>query len=277
MALTDIQLKPFAEFIKKELGIVYEKQNYFQLEQRLEKIAQIMGMGSAGDVCAEQIKAGIHGSLKQLLLDIATNNETQFFRDPKVYKVIAEQVLPGLRTTFPQARTFKIWSTASSFGQEPYSLAILVDEFLAANPGHPNFEILATDISDTALKRASEAVYSQLEIQRGMSAPRLLKYFDKRDESSWSLKPSIRGRVKFTKYNLLDPVPSTREAHLIFCRYVLIYQEQGKKIEIMNRLAQTIPPGGYFIMGASESGLGLCDALEQVAVEGCILYRKKGK
>lgn len=278
MALTDLQLKPFAEFIKRELGIVYEKQNYFQLEQRLEKIAQIMGMpGGAPELCSEQSKSGIFGPLKALLLDIATNNETQFFRDPKVYKAIAEKVLPRLREDFPNTPVFKIWSTASSFGQEPYSLAILIDEFLAAKPGHPNFEILATDISDTALKRASEGVYSQLEIQRGMSAPRLIKYFDKRDESAWSLKPHIRGRVKFAKFNLLDPVPAGREAHLILCRYVLIYQEQNKKIEIMNRLVRAMPTGGYFILGASESGLGLCDALEQVAVDGCILYRKKGK
>ncbi len=275
MALTELQLKPFADFIKRELGIIYESQNYFQLEQRLEKIGQILWVGSAAEVCAQQVRSGIAGSLRHLLLDIATNNETQFFRDPKVYKAINEHILPNLKTTFKGASSFKIWSTASSFGQEPYSLSILVDEFLASQPTHPRFEILATDISDTALKRSSEGMYSQLEVQRGMSAPRLVKYFDKSENDTWSAKRELRGRMKFEKFNLLDPVPSGREAHLILCRYVLIYQEQAKKIEIMGRLARALLPGGYFVLGASESGLGLCDALEHVVHDGCVLYRKK--
>lgn len=275
MALTDIQLQPFADFIKRELGIVYESQNFFQLEQRLEKIAQILGMGSVTEVCAQQARSGINGALRQLLLDIATNNETQFFRDPKVFKVLGDHILPGLKETFKTAVSFKIWSAASSFGQEPYSLSIMADEFLATRPNHPRFDILATDISDTALKRASAAVYSQLEVQRGMSAPRLVRYFDQVENDKWAVKKPIRSRVQFEKFNLLEPLPSTRQAHVLLCRYVLIYQEQARKVEIVNRLVKAIPSGGYFILGASESGMGLSDMLEQVVIDGCVFYRKK--
>jgi chemotaxis protein methyltransferase CheR len=276
MALTELQLKPFADFIKRELGIVYEKQNYFQLEQRLEKIALAMGLGSASDVCAEQLKSGgIFGQMKTLLMDIATNNETQFFRDPKIFQAVENHILPNLRNQFKSATSFKIWSAASSFGQEPYSLAMLADEFLAKNPSHPNIEVMATDISDTALKRAGAAVYSQLEVQRGLSAARLVKYFDKKEDGSWALKSSIRNKVRFSKFNLLDPIPAGREVHILFCRYVLIYQEQSKKIEIVSRLVRAIQPGGYFVLGASESGLGINEALDQVQVDGCVFYRKK--
>jgi chemotaxis protein methyltransferase CheR len=275
MSLTELQLRPFADFIKREIGIVYESQNYFQLEQRLERIAKILGLESAAEVCSQQTRVGISGPLRHLLLDIATNNETQFFRDPKVYKALAENVLPNLKTVFKSASSFKIWSTASSFGQEPYSLSIMVDEFLANQPPHPRFEILATDVSDTALKRSAEGKYSQLEVQRGMSAPRLVKYFEKSENDTWSVKRELRGRIKFERFNLLDPVPAEREAHLILCRYVLIYQEHAKKVEIMSRLARALLTGGYFVLGASESGLGLCDALEQKEYDGCIIYRKK--
>jgi len=275
MALTELQLRPFAEFIKRELGIVYEKQNYFQLEQRLDKIAKILGLGSATEVWVQQARIGISGPLRDLLLDIATNNETQFFRDPRIYKALADHVLPSLKTVFKSAPSFKIWSTASSFGQEPYSLSIMVDEFLSTQPSHPSFEILATDISETALKRSVEGRYSQLEVQRGMNALRLIKNFDKSENDTWLIRKELRSRVKFERFNLLDPVPFGREAHMILCRYVLIYQEHAKKVEIMNRLARALLPGGYFVLGASESGLDLCDALEHVIHEGCVFYRKK--
>lgn len=275
MALTELQLKPFADFIKRELGIIYDVQNYYQLEQRLGKIAQMMSLGSSEEICTLQAKSGITGTLKQLLVDIATNNETMFFRDPKVFKSVADYIFENLRKDHPKADVFKMWSAASSSGQEPYSLAILADELLAKYPIHPRFEILATDISETILRRASEGIYSQLEVQRGLSAPRMIKYFDKREDGMWVVKPSVRKMIKFERFNLLDPVPAFREVHVLFCRYVLIYQDHAKKVEIVNRLVKTLQPGGYFVFGASESGLGISDALEQVIVDGNVFYRKK--
>lgn len=274
MQLTDSQLKFFADYIEKELGIVYSAANYFQLDQRVEKIAQYLGMPDKMSVYERGLKEGIHGAFKSYLLDVATNNETSFFRDPKIFSALENSVLPQLKINNPSNFIFRIWCSASSFGQEPYSIAILVHEFLKKNPGHPRFEIIATDIADHALKRCSEAKYSQLEVQRGMSAARLVKYFTKVDEDHWQLNDEIRRMVQFRKQNLLDPFSGLGSFDLILCRYVLIYQDTARKKQIIERIEKQINPKGFLSLGASESALGLTKELKQQSLDGAILYQK---
>lgn len=274
MRLNNSQLKFFANFIETHLGIVYEETNYFQLEQRLDRIAQALGIS---DVLELYTKATTQmpADMKTLLLDIATNNETSFFRDPKVFSALETTVIPSLRTKFPQATRFRFWSAASSTGQEPYSIAMIVDEFMAKNPGHPSFELMATDISESVLKKAKEGVYSQLEVQRGLPAARMVKYFKKLDENMWQLRPDVANKVQFSKFNLLDSPAAFAQFHVIFCRYVLIYQDATRKKRILNSLIDCLLPGGYIFLGGSESTIGLTDRLQQVASEGAIYYERK--
>ena len=274
MALPAQQLRFFADYIQKELGIVYGEQNFFQLEQRLERVVQALNFADANDLYKTSLQK-IDGDLKQLLLDIATNNETSFFRDPKVFKALEEYVLPQLSVDFPKSGGFKIWSAASSFGQEPYSIAMLVHEFLAAHPGHARFEITATDVADHALKRAREARYSQLEIQRGLPANKMVKYFKKLEDDTWELNREIRQLVRFSRLNLMDTLFPISQCHVIFCRYVLIYQDVVKKKEIFTRLVNSLLPRGFLVLGASESAIGLSDQLEQISKDGAIIYQKK--
>ncbi len=275
MSLTDPQLKFFADYIEKEIGIVYSVSNYFQLEQRIEKIAHYLGLKSSTDVYDKSIKEGIYGDFKQYLLDIATNNETSFFRDPKVFQSIESKILPQILTATPKPSLFRIWCAASSFGQEPYSMGMLVHEFNKLHPTSPRFEIIGTDIADHALKRCNEAKYSQLEIQRGLSAQRMIQNFTKSDDNFWSLKSEIKNLLHFKKQNLLEPFLGMGMFNLILCRYVLIYQDQARKKAIIEKLERCLLPGGYLILGASESALGLTTTLEQTNLEGAIAYRKK--
>ena len=275
MSLTDPQLKFFADYIEKEIGIVYSVSNYFQLEQRIEKIALYLGLKTSTDVYDKSIKEGIYGDFKQYLLDIATNNETSFFRDPKVFQSIESKILPQILTATPKPSLFRIWCAASSFGQEPYSMGMLVHEFNKTHPTSPRFEIIGTDIADHALKRCNEAKYSQLEIQRGLSAQRMIQNFTKSDDNFWSLKPEIKNLLHFKKQNLLEPFLRMGMFNLILCRYVLIYQDQTRKKAIIEKLERCLVPGGYLILGASESALGLTNTLEQTNLEGAIAYRKK--
>jgi len=274
MGLNNTQLRFFANFIEKELGIVYVEQNYFQLEQRLERMVQALGLVDVNDLFSKAV-TGIVGDMKALLLDIATNNETSFFRDPKVFKVIEEKILPSMRTKFPGALAMRFWSAASSTGQEIYSIAMLVDEFAQKNPGHPRFDLQATDISDTVLKQAKEGRYTQLEAQRGLPAPKLVKYFKKTEDNKWDFRSDLRSNVRFTKFNLLDPPTGLGQFHMILCRYVLIYQDTERKKQILNRLVDCLCPGGFIFLGASESALGLTDRLNQMAQDGAIYYEKK--
>ena len=215
MALNEIKLKFFADYIEKELGIVYSPQVYFQLDQRIDKIAQYLGVPSSEDVYAKAQKVGITGDFKQFLLDTATNNETSFFRDPKIFQAIETRVLPALAAQPGKSFNYRIWCAAASFGQEPYSVAMLVYEFLKKNPGHPRIEIIATDIADHALARCKAARYSQLEIQRGLSIHRMMEYFTKVDNDQWQLKPEISSLVEFKKQNLLEPFNSLGTFNII--------------------------------------------------------------
>lgn len=249
MKLSESQMKFFADFIFKELGIVYAPQNYFQLEQRLESISKFLGDSTLEELYFRASTSGITGDFRHLLLDLATNNETSFFRDTKVFQAIQDFVFPKLKEIRPNTPSFRIWSAASSFGQEPYSLGILIDEYLKKNPTHPGIEVLATDVSDNALKRAKSGQYSQLEVQRGLSAIRLVQYFNKIDDSNWETQSQIKNRVQFKKQNLLDPFTGFGQFDVILCRYVLIYQDAERKKEIITRLSKCLVPNGFLILG----------------------------
>jgi chemotaxis protein methyltransferase CheR len=273
--LPNSRLKYFSEFIEKELGIVYSEQVSYQLQQRLEKVAEYLGLKDPEALYTHAITNGINGNFRAYLLDIATNNETSFFRDPSIYGALESFIFPNLKIEYPGAFNYRIWSAAASFGQEPYSLAMLSYETREKDPLHPRIEIKATDISDQALKRCQNACYTQLEVQRGLSSSRLIKYFFKNEVSDWILKPEISSIVDFSKRNLLDSFTSMGKFHIILCRYVLIYQDAVKKKDILNRLVQCLHPKGYLIMGGSESAMGLSSELEQVDYKGAVFYRKK--
>lgn len=264
------QLKLFARFIESELGIVYSEANYFQLQSRLDEITSILGLKDV-QALFDLARNGFTGQLKQCLLDRATNNETSFFRDPKIFTAISRFILPELMRT-PRTLPIRIWSAASSFGQEPYTLAMLCHELMETNPSL-KVEIIATDISERALKRASEGVYSQLEVQRGLSAKHLVKYFEKSTDDYWKVRPIIRRLVEFRQQNLLHSFSQLGTFDLVLCRNVLIYQSVENKREILARLAQSMSSKSFILLGAGESLLGLSDHFTQAQFEGAFFYQ----
>jgi chemotaxis protein methyltransferase CheR len=272
--LHDKILTYFAQFIEKELGIIYAEHNYFQLQNRLEEIAKLQGKSSIEQLYDEAQK-GIQGSFKQLLLDVATNNETSFFRDPKVFKAVEAMILNEYHKKTPLRPKLNIWSAASSTGQESVSTAILIKEFSAKMGLNVNFNITATDISERVLTRAKKASYSQLEVQRGMSAALLIKYFTKDVNDSWNVISEIKNSIQFKTQNLKENFNFPEPFDLVLCRNVLIYQNVEGKKEILSRITKTLMPGGYLIMGSGESLLGLSNDYESVSSEGAVIYRKK--
>lgn len=266
--LAPAQLKIFSEFIQKETGIIYGESNAYQLRSRLEEIAKAMNL--KGDQALYELAAkGINGHLRQLLLDFATNHETSFFRDPKVFQAVEKHILPELKKQNPHLSLVRIWCAASSFGQEPYSLAMMLSE------AGQRAEIIATDIADKALARAREGKYSQLEVQRGLPAPLLVKYFGKNSDETWQIKSDLRFAIQYRKQNLLDSFAALGSFDLVLCRNVLIYQDDAKKREILDRIADRIAPRGFLVLGASESLIGLSDRFEQHFQNGTIYYQRK--
>ena len=273
--LANHRIKFFADFIEKELGIIYAEHVYYQLQQRLEKVAEHLGVKDTDTLYEQAVEKGITGEFRAFLLDISTNNETSFFRDTSIYNALENFIIPQLKKDFPTVFTYRVWSAASSTGQEPYSIAMLAHEARQQDPTLPRIEIKGTDISDKALARCRAGRYSQLEISRGLSQARLERYFTKTEDSQFQVKPEISSLVDFSKQNLLDGFSNLGKFHIILCRYVLIYQDTAKKKQILGRLVNALHPRGFLIMGGSESAIGLSTDLEQVEHKGAVFYRAK--
>ena len=263
-------LKFFADFIERETGIIYSDDNAYQLESRLIQLSKHYNLAGIPDLHYKGQKEGIHGEFKQALLDIATNNETSFFRDPKIFSAFQKSMIPSLGVG-----PIRVWSAACSFGQEPYTLAMVLEELRLSGAPVPDVEVVASDISIRAIEKAKEATYTQIEIQRGLPAALMLKYFEKISDDHWRLKEPVRRKVRFDRVNLLDIQGIKGQFQIIFCRNVLIYQNDEKKKEILEKITEYLVPGGVLVLGAAESMIGFSDRFEQVAFESTIFYRKK--
>ncbi len=277
MTFTKEKLSFFATFIEQNLGIVYSEINYFQLEMRLNDIMSFLGFNSPDEMYSSAVQ-GISGSFRELLLDAATNNETSFFRDPSAFQIILDQLIRPQIATFSSSVPYRIWSAACSNGQEPYSLAMMLShEFGSLFPGC--FEILATDFSTRVLNYAKLGRYSQLEVQRGLPIHYLLNFFSKivgeRGEDVWQLKHELQRPITFKQMNLLEKSPDSEKFNLILCRNMLIYQNVENKKYILSRITNCLHKGGYLVMGAAESLIGLSDDYDLVSFDRVVLYRKK--
>lgn len=263
----------FSKLIEKELGILYEDHNLYQLQNRLEVVMKVLQIESL-ETLYKDAQTNNPRFKKQILLDIATNNETSFFRDPRVFRSM-EKVLNELITSCENnGEKLKIWSVASSTGQEPLSVAMLLEEILLKNRLTKGYKIYCTDISERVLQRAKDALYTELEVQRGLSDQQLTNYFYK-DGEKWRAHSKITDHLTFEKQNLLDEFKNSEMFNMILCRNVLIYQRVEKKKEILARISNAIVPGGYLIMGAGESLIGLSHDFEQEVIDGAVFYRKK--
>lgn len=274
-------LKFFADYIEEHLGIVYTHTNYFQLEHRLQDISHQLGMKNIDELYSKA-KVSIDGLFKNLLLDLATNNETSFFRDIYVFKCLGKLIIPSLLQNSSNennslSKPLKIWSAAASSGQEVYSIAMELDACKKKDPLFPEVSLFASDISDTILKRAREGVYSQLEVQRGLPVKNLIEYFEQIDSNQWRVKDFLRKQVEFRKLNLLESWMGIGPFDVIFCRNVLIYQNVENKKKVVEQFIKVLQPGGYLVLGAAESLFGINEEFDQVTDEKAIVYRLKKK
>lgn len=259
----------FAQMIERETGIVFQDINMYQLKTRLEEIVKFEKLSSIEELALKFQGLVVSSAMKQRLLDHATNNETLFFRDPGFFAALEEFIVKEILPTSPAE--IKIWSAASSFGQEALSIAMTLDE-LSQKRYLPPFSITATDISEKAIAKAKSGLYSDFEVMRGLSEERKQKYFSK-TANGWQVKQSLHSKIKFGYNNLIRP-QVTDTFHVIFCRNVLIYQRVEMKKTVVDNLYHLLDPKGGILLGVGETMLGIRDQVDSSIVGNVIFYRK---
>jgi chemotaxis protein methyltransferase CheR len=256
--------------VQKRSAIVLEDEKSYLAESRLLSLARREGYPSVADLVA-QLRVGTVNGLHQRVVEAMTTNETSFFRDIHPFEALRKVVLPQLIEARKATRRLHIWSAASSTGQEPYSLAILLREHFPQLAGW-DVRILATDLSTEVLARAREGIYGQIEINRGLPATLLVKYFQ-RQGVNWQLKDDLRKMVEFRAMNLIEPWPTMPSMDIVLIRNVLIYFDVPTKKDILGKTRRLLRPDGYLFLGGAESTFNLDDAFERMQLERASVYR----
>ena len=247
-------------YLRRASGLVLDADKRYLVESRVTPVMRRAGLSELGEL-VRVLEQGKMPSLAQEVVQAMTINETYFFRDRVPFDILRELILPEIIAGRTAQKRLRIWCAASSTGQEAYSISMILDEFGARLAGW-RVEIVATDLSEAALAKAKKAVYSQFEVQRGLSTAQLLRYFDQIGDM-WQLKETIRSRVDFRHFNLLGDYGPLGNFDLIFCRNVLIYFEPDRKADVLNRMTRLLASDGMLALGASESIIGLNTKLKQ--------------
>lgn len=245
----------YRAFLKEKSGIIVTTDKTYLLESRLNPVAKANAFESI-DHMAESLKPSPQQDVLMAIIEAMTTNETSFFRDQRPFDTFSDVSLPYMLSARP-ARKLKIWCAASSSGQEPYSLSMLMKE--RADMNGWNVDILGTDLSQDIIATAQKGLYSQFEVQRGLPIQLLVKYFEQIEEK-WQLKDEIIKSVRYQAHNLLDSFISFGVNDMIFCRNVLIYFDEETKAGILKRIAAQLAPDGFLVLGGAETVIGITDA-----------------
>jgi chemotaxis protein methyltransferase CheR len=258
------------DLVYRRAAIVIEQGKEYLVESRLTPLARAEGFASINDMVA-RMRAQPANGLHSKVVEAMTTNETSFFRDQHPFDAMRTSILPDLRKARAAARALRIWSAACSTGQEAYTLAMVIREHFGDLAAW-DVNILGTDLSTAMVARAKEGLFSQLEINRGLPAPLMLKYFD-RQGLHWQIKGSLRQMTTWKPMNLIDPWPSMPKFDVIFLRNVLIYFDVPTKRAILSNIRRVLAPDGFLFLGGAETTLKIDESFERVQHEKAAYYR----
>ncbi len=266
MTLTSESFSFVADLVRRRSAISLAPGKEYLVESRLLPLAR--RTGKSVDQYIAELRRRTDIDEQELIVEAMTTNETSWFRDMQPFTALTNHIVPSLLEgrVLP---TLRIWSAACSTGQEPYSIALTLDECL---PPSVRAEITATDLSTEVLEKARSGSYTQLEVNRGLPAKHLVQHFT-RAGAQWEISKELRSRVRFIKHNLLDAPPTGGPFDIVFLRNVLIYFELPVKQDILRRLRSVVRPGGYLVLGAAETTVGVDDTWQRIQVDRSSIYR----
>lgn len=263
----------FCALLRGTSGLSLGSGKEYLLESRLPPVAKTYGFASLTELIAA-LRNRPHAELVKAVSDAMTTGETLFFRDTVPFEMLRASALPRLgERCRREGRPLRIWCAASSTGQEPFSVAMLLAEMQSQLLG-VRVELLATEFATHAINRARRGIFTQLEVQRGLPERLLRKYFTETPEG-FRISDDIRRRVTFRELNLLASFRSLGQFDVILCRNVLIYFDAITKKDVLDRLALALAPEGHLFLGATESAFGLTDTLVRVADAATSLHVRR--
>ncbi len=273
MTISPTDVAIISKLLAQEAGMSLESSKPYLVESRLTELGNRLAIGNA-DAVIGALRKGSDPMLAAAIVEVMTTNETSFFRDPHVFEAFAKVVLPDCLEAHANNRQLSVWSAASSSGQEAYTLAMILSDNLPSSPAW-KVRILATDISKEMVERTRHGLYSQLEVNRGLPAPMLLRHFQ-RKVRDWQAGDHLRSMVEARLLNLSKHWPAMPQLDVVFLRNVLIYFDPETRRKVLAGVARLLRPGGALFMGTAESPLQLSDAFERVVVGRATYYRRLG-
>jgi chemotaxis protein methyltransferase CheR len=256
----------------KESGIVLESDKDYLVDARLTAVIRKLGIATIEEL-VRKLRAPGSAPLMHTVVEAMTTNETSFFRDIKPFDALKKSVLPELIKRRAAAKSLSIWCAASSSGQEPYTIAMSLCE---AVPDLANWKLkfVATDLSKQMVDRCKAGKFSQIEINRGLPAPLLVKYF-KQTGVDWEIDPKLRKMIDFRELNLLGAWSGLQNLDIVFIRNVLIYFDTQTKRTILGRIKRLLNPDGYLFLGGAETTLNLDEGFDRLPVDrsGCYVIK----
>lgn len=274
-SITLNEFKLLRDLIEESCGIALGEEKAYLIETRLVGLMTENGCADYGEFYRLVAGSSNH-LLRDKIVDAMTTNETLWFRDGHPFAILREKLLPALGEELRAGNRFRIriWSGASSTGQEAYSIAMAIHEFCAANPSlrPEQFEIMASDISPSALFLAKGGRYDEASLNRGLGGERRDRFFHP-EGKVWVVNDEVKRLVTFRKFNLQDPMESLGHFDIVFLRYVCIYFSDALKRQIYSGIAKLLAPDGYLLISAVESLRGLSDAFVQLSHAGGSYYR----
>jgi chemotaxis protein methyltransferase CheR len=245
------------QLVHARSGVMVDPTKTYPIETRLAPVARREGFASV-DELVQAIREHRDDRLIWAAAEALAAGESSFFRDKAPFDAFREEILPSMVAS-RRDRPIRVWSTACGAGQEPYSLAMIVDDERPKLHG-ARVELFGSDISERALEKAQSGIYTQFEVQRGLPIRLLVRHFEKTDEI-WTLTSRIRQMVRWRRINLLADLRALGQFDVIFCRNVISSFDTATRRRVLEQLARALPDDGWLVLGMDETVVGVTEAL----------------